>query len=39
MQQVDWLADAERKAYAEWKLCALLETCEAKIRYIHIGVV
>ena len=30
-QQVDWLDDAEKKAYAEWKPCALPETCEAEI--------
>ena len=28
---VDWLADAERRAYADWKPCALLETCQADI--------
>jgi len=29
--RLPWLADAEKKAYAEWKLCALPETCEAEI--------
>ena len=26
-----WLTDAEKKAYAEWKPCALPQTCEAEI--------
>lgn len=28
---IDWLADAERRAYADWKPCALPETCQAEI--------
>ena len=26
-----WFADAEKKTYAEWKPCALPESCEAEI--------
>lgn len=28
---IDWLADAERRAYTDWKPCALPETCQAEI--------
>lgn len=28
---IDWLTDAERRAYADWKPCALPETCQAEI--------
>ena len=28
---IDWLADAERRAYADWKPSALPETCQADI--------
>lgn len=28
---VDWLADAERRAYTDWRPCALPETCQADI--------
>ena len=27
--EVDWLSEAERVAYADWKPCGLPETCEA----------
>ena len=30
-QQVAWLADAERRAYVDWKPCGLPETCDADI--------
>ena len=29
-----WVADVEKRVNAEWKPCALPETCEADIRYI-----
>ena len=31
---IPWVADAEKKVYAEWKPCALPETCEADSRCI-----
>ena len=30
-KQADWLNDAEKRAYSEWKPCALPETCMAEI--------
>ena len=33
-KEVDWLNEAERQAYADWKSCGLPETCEADI-YKH----
>lgn len=29
--EVGWLAEAEKKAYADWKPCGLPETCEADL--------
>ncbi len=30
-EEVGWLAEAERLAYADWKPCGLPKTCEADI--------